>query len=186
MRAVVLDERRERIVEPRHGARDFEIERRRNGRVVTHALVRGGTLFRAGKDGVLEPGGDPEPWRADLRLAWDPWSLALAPFRDRVHFTSEEEGIIDSRPARRYRLDLLPGGLDRPVGRIRPSLLEGLVWLDAATSVPLLGEAKGRWAVEGERGREHEVSLVMVRSDLGTAGPSSGQAEPSTSSASPP
>lgn len=145
---------------------NFQYQRLRDGTLVTDNLVVKGNFWERGPSGRKVRGGDPEPVRADLRLAWDVWGASLAPFLDDLVYERVEEGIIEGRAARRFKLDLKPAPTPSRSG-LRPVSLSGHVWLDQATAVRLLAEVQGRWARSGDEGHVQEVVLYLVRSRIG-------------------
>jgi hypothetical protein len=152
---------------------DFRTRRVRDGKVVAHALVVRGNLWTLGQEGRLAPGDDAEPYRADLRLSWDPWDESLEAFKERVQLGSPADDTIAERAALRYTVSLLPE--TRPAGskappdeaRLRPLVLVGNVWIDKDTALRLKADVTGRWAPAGGDPFENEITFTMERSRIG-------------------
>ncbi len=140
----------------------FEVRRGRDGQVRSVVRVVDGQAWVRQEKGPFRKARDAELYRQELAGNWDLWNQGLQPFRWRLTHEAVEQGVVEGRPTWVYRLGLSQeqDGRDR---RWEPVELEGTVHIDAATGVPLLGQAQGVTArTRGNRRRRIEVSLVRT------------------------
>jgi len=149
---------------------DFQFARRREGVVVSQVQVAGGVARALGADGALHPVLDVEPYRVELRMAWDVWGIGLGVFQRAMRFERLAEGDLEGRATTQYGVSLDPEA-QLGSGRTVPLDLSGTVWIDDETRVRLLGEVTGHWHPHGNPQLVHEVKLALARSDFGLAGP---------------
>ncbi len=150
---------------------NFSMERQRNGRAVSHVEVEEGVTLVEKADGSMRLADDPEPYRVELRMAWDVWGHNLSVFSDDMELEYLGDGLLDGRVARQYGVALKPDASSSAHSRTHPRSLEGSLWLDEATAVRLMAEVTGSWS--GRRNAEivDEISLILVRTDFGLPDP---------------
>lgn len=159
----------------------FEMRRAVDGKRVSAVRVTGGSAWSEREDGGWTNRGDPEPWRQELRLAWNAWDQALSPFQSRLLLTEIDEDVVEGRRVRRYAVGLrplpeppAPDDDDKAKGKGRRRTkkpaddglidLSGEVTLDAATAARLVAQVQGRYR-QGDRIRT--VRLDLTRSGIG-------------------
>ncbi len=147
---------------------NFQLRRLQNDRIAVDHLVSDGAAWVENERGELEQRGDPEPLRMEMRVAWDVWGQNTSPFQRHLRLDYVGEGVLEGRVARQYSL-----GLEPPDPRERPRLvpvsLSGKLWLDEESAVRLMAEVQGSWSHRGREQLVHEISIILVRSDFGTA-----------------
>jgi len=103
------------------------------------------------------------------------WEQAIAPFAAQLGYERQEDGVVEGRPVRVYRLRLTPrptlatGAAVSPdtaanlMGIVTtPVSLEGQVYVDAQTGNRLLAELEGRYVPRGVVGGRDPTDEVLV------------------------
>lgn len=144
---------------------NFQLQRFRNDKLRAESrILRGEAFARSGK-GRFRRSKDAELYRIEIRHSASFWGRALEPFRGRVLAEHTESGIIDGRPAQRYKLSLADGAPPRRGSH--PVSLEGEMWIDEATAIRLSGKLKGHFLKNGVDGQDVLMSLTLKRDAIG-------------------
>jgi hypothetical protein len=141
----------------------WQVVRRHGERVLQDVRVFEGIAWSSRNARPFEKRGDPAPYLADLTVGWDPWKQAFGSWSDAIGFRAAGTEDIEGRPALVYALEPLSGGAsaDRSRGVVA---VEGRVWIDEATAVRLVGDAR---VVVRQRGRERSIHLRFSVSQIG-------------------
>jgi len=146
----------------------FHFQRRVNGERTFEAIVHETIHASRGRSGPWRPDFDGEQARMDVYTSWNAWDEALPGFRERITFEDLGETVVDSRPARRFKLTLAPEPKKRRGAtqhrQYRPHRIEGEVVLDKATAVRLRADVT---AIEKKGEKTRKTILRIRRSDVG-------------------
>ena len=165
----------------------FEHRRVADGRLASAVRVMSGVpyLSRPGADELWVERADADPYRLELRAAWNLWDQALGPFEGRIHYEDQGAEVIEGRPVRRYTLSLSPlpeaeapapakakrkakakakAKAEAPAPADPLLSLSGELWIVIATAVRLVAEVEGARA-QGDR--RVEVALQLAVSAIG-------------------
>lgn len=164
----------------------FEHRRVADGRLASGVRVMAGTPYvsRPGADERWDERPDADPYRLELRAAWNLWDQALGPFEGRILYEDQGAEVIEGRPVRRYALSLAPlpeveapepaakakrkakaKAKAPPAAPADPLLsLSGSLWLDTATAVRLVAEVE---AARSQGERRVEASFQLAVSAIG-------------------
>lgn len=140
-----------------------------------------GQAFQRGPDGKVRTRSNLEEMHYYLRQTWNPWEGVIHPFRSSVQYELEQTDELEGRPVDRYKIGFSamvePDATSQEPTRrtLEPELLEGKLWLDKATKVPLQIELKGAWKQvrfarrPGEVGetRRYGVAFKLRRYNIG-------------------
>jgi hypothetical protein len=164
----------------------FEHRRVADGRLASGVRVMDGAPYvsRPGADELWEQRADADPYRMELRAAWNLWDQALGPFEGRILYEDQGAEVIEGRPVRRYTLSLAP--LPEPEApppaakakrkakakaKVEPAApvdplraLSGELWLDTASAVRLVAEVEAS-RLQGDR--QVQASFQLAVSAIG-------------------
>lgn len=135
----------------------------RDGRVRNRVVVYDAVAWSAQNDAPLERKGDAELFRVELAQSWDPWQLALDGVRDQIGLTPGAPEVVEGRRVVRHEVapvPLAPGA--RRTWTV--SSASGVVWIDEATAVRLLGEVR---VSASARHETSETALTFALSSIG-------------------
>lgn len=124
----------------------WEYQAVRGGKPTTHWLVANGAAWVGLSGAPLASRGDPEPFRQQLALGWDPWEDVVAATGGRIAFGPGTEEVVEGRPALRHdvSLEAAPPAATAPrVIRgqaLVPTGLSGTVWIDRQSAVRVLAD----------------------------------------------
>lgn len=110
-----------------------------------------GQAFQRGPDGKVRTRSNLEEMHYYLRQTWNPWEGVIHPFRSSVQYMLEQTDELEGRPVDRYKIGFRAtvepdASSQEPTRRmLEPEILEGKLWLDKATQVPLQIDLKGAW-----------------------------------------
>jgi hypothetical protein len=110
-----------------------------------------------------------------LHRTMNMWQQAIAPFADQLAYERQDDGTVEGRAVRVYRLRLVPvpavdvGGVVSPdksatlMGIVTsPISLEGAVYVDVETGNRLLAELEGRFAPRASLGGGDLADEVLI------------------------
>lgn len=157
----------------------FEYRRVVDGQLQSAVVAVDGRPWVHRSGARFEPRDDAEPFRIDLRQSWNAWEQALEPFRERIVLVEEGSELFESRPVRRFRVELEPVDeattaeagkagkrrrIHQPSGQRVLESLSGKVWIDEGTAVRVQAEVTGTLT---ERDRHRTIDLQLTRSGIG-------------------
>ena len=144
----------------------FHFQRRVNGERTFEAIVHENIQASRGRSGPWRPDFDGEQARMDVYTSWNAWDEALPGFRERIAFEDLGATVVDGRPARRFKLSLIPAAKKKSSTnrQYRPHRIEGEVVLDKATAVRLRVDIT---AVEKKSEKTRKTTLRVRRSGVG-------------------
>ncbi len=149
----------------------WEYESLTDGRPTTHWLVNEGSAWESLSGGLLTLKGDPEPLRAQLGLAWDPWEDVVALTGGRIQYGAGVPETVDGRAAVRHDVSLAPAATvvaHRSFGpAMEPVALSGTVWIDSETAVRLLADVTVQSATPGDASRSRTFNVKLAVTGLG-------------------
>ena len=144
---------------------NFSHRRLVDGRPVSELVVVEHRAWKRRAAGEWSRKADAEPYRVQLRSSWNAWEQAIAPFQDAIEWESVAIEELEGRETQRYRIFLAEGEKDAVRSRgLVPVSLEGEVWVDKATAVRILGEARGELSDDGYR---RQFTIKVSRSQIG-------------------
>ena len=107
---------------------------------------------------------DAEPYRLQLRGAWNTWEQYLGSYERKLSFTPLGTEEIEGRGITRYELSLDPSAVE-PNRHLELSSLTGSVSLDQATAVRLYTEVQ--LLMDGT-GFQKEIDIQIKRTNIGS------------------
>jgi hypothetical protein len=146
---------------------DFELSRLRDGELRTRVVASGGRGQALASDGTMRPVADLEPYRLELRQAWDVWTPAIGPIQDRVVFEHQGQALLEGRLVDQYALSVRPDDGGPQSTRTVPLGVQGTLWIDELTHVRLMADVTARTTRRGREERVQEDHLVLVRTGFG-------------------
>lgn len=140
-----------------------------------------GMAYQRSPDGKVRTRSNLEEMHYYLRQAWNPWEGVIHPFRASVVYELEQVDEREGRPVQRYHIGFRartepdPAGTEATRRSTEATRLEGKLWLDTATKVPLQIELSGAWKQvrfarrPGDTGEEtrYEVAFQLRRYNIG-------------------
>lgn len=146
----------------------------KNGLATLDVTVWQGKVFQVQPDGRIRTRDNTEEAHYYLRQTWNPWEGVIQPFKAVAVYEYQQLDELDGRSVERYRIGFQPR-LDAPSEGTDPlrrstvvERLEGKLWLDRTTGVPLQIQLEGAWKQvryarrPGSSGEEAPNSVVFT------------------------
>jgi len=115
----------------------------KNGRKVMDLTIWKGQAYQRQGDGRLKTRKNTHEMHYYLRQTWNQWEAAVKPFSSVLRYDYRQTEIVEGRPVHRYDLalesvvDPLPGRKGRSRQSIVYDSINGSIWIDDATGLPL-------------------------------------------------
>ncbi len=149
-----------------------------DGKPTTHWLVANGAAWVGLSDAPLVSRGDPEPFREQLALGWDPWEDLVAATGGRISFGPGVEEVVEGRPALRHDVSLEAAPMTATAPRVIrgqalvPTGLTGTVWIDKQSAVRVLADVTATSAAPATTGsitapRTRSLNVKLAVTGLG-------------------
>lgn len=145
----------------------------KNALATLDVTVWQGKVYQVQPDGRIRTRASLEEAHYYLRQTWNPWEGVIQPFKAVALYEFQQPDELEGRSVDRYRIGFQPR-LDAPSEGTDPlrrstvvDRLEGKLWLDRATGVPLQIQLEGAWKQiryarrPGSSGEEASNSVVF-------------------------
>jgi len=159
----------------------YQYRVKKGNNIVMDVTVWGGKGFQRQSDGRIRKRERPDELNYYLRQTWNQWHSAINQFKQVLIYQFERSGDLEGRPVDKYLLTLKrrvePGTSGR--NRLRQSIehdkLEGAIWIDRTTKVPLQAVLQGEYRVvrfsrrPGAPGEEahYKIDFKLRRYNIG-------------------
>lgn len=163
------------------GWKKYAYQVKKADRTAFDVTVFGDKAFQRQLDGRLRVRNELEEFHYYLRQTWNPWPQIVSPFKPVIFLEAGTPAEVEGRKVTAFklglrpRIDAVPATEDASLQTVEHEQLEGAIWMDTTTGVPLKLTLKGtyktvrlkrRGGAQGDETRTR-VEFELLRTRIG-------------------